>query len=114
MSVKLETRNEEKCLVVAIGEERLDARLAVSFKEKMIEFVTAGHLHIVLNLSKVSFVDSSGLGAIVSILKAIGRNGDLMICHIQTPVMGLFKLTRMDRVFRIFETEALAIEAISK
>jgi anti-sigma B factor antagonist len=61
----------------------------------------------------VDFIDSSGLGAIVSALKTIGRNGDLVLCGIKETVMSLFRLTRMDRVFRIFTDQGEATAALS-
>jgi anti-sigma B factor antagonist len=61
----------------------------------------------------VRFIDSSGLGAIVSMLKLIGREGDLVLCGVTDPVMSLFKLTRMDRVFQMFPSEHDALAALA-
>lgn len=49
----------------------------------------------------VEFMDSSSLGTMVGILKMVGGKGDLMISGAQGIVADLFKLTRMDRVFRM-------------
>ena len=59
-------------------------------------------------------MDSSGLGAVVSSLKMLGGKGDLVICGLKDMVMRMFKLTRMDRVFHIFDSEKEAIKALSK
>jgi anti-sigma B factor antagonist len=40
----------------------------------------------------------------VPVLKALENNGDLVICSVKEPVMGLFRLTRMNRVFQFFAT----------
>jgi anti-sigma B factor antagonist len=72
-------------------------------------FINEGQELIVLDLSEVDFVDSSGLGAIVASLKMLGGKGDLVISGASDKVMSLFKLTRMDRVFQIFATRDEAV-----
>jgi anti-sigma B factor antagonist len=67
----------------------------------------------VLDLSKVEFIDSSGLGAIVSSLKRMGGRGELVVCGLREPTMTLFRLTRMDRVFQVFDSEQQAVSALS-
>ncbi len=110
----LNVRIENDILIVQPNIERLDASVAVDFKEKMADLIKRGHSMIILNLSVVEFIDSSGLGSIVSSLKTIGRNGDLVLCGINRNIMSMFKLTRMDRVFRIFSSEGEAISLLSK
>ncbi len=100
-------------LVVKIEEERLDASTAPDFKKYVLEYISEGKARILLDLGKVDFIDSSGLGAIVTILKRVSENGDLCICNPTEPVKNMFKLTRMERVFRVFESENEAIEAMS-
>ena len=111
--MQIERRQVEEVLVVIPIEPRLDARGAVSFKETMGNFIKEGHSQIVLNLSNVEFIDSSGLGAIVSSLKALGLKGEMAICGARDTVLTMFKLTRMDKVFRILKEEAETIAALS-
>jgi len=99
-------------LVVEPLEKRIDFKVADDFKDKMAEFVNSGNMFILLNLSQVEFIDSSGLGTIVSTLKKMGGRGDLFICGVKETVMTMFNLTRMDRIFRIFENEQEAIDAL--
>ena len=87
--------------VVEVQSLRLDASAAPQFKTEMLELVNNGAKHIVLDLSVVKLVDSSGLGSLVSILKALGGQGSIVIRGASPSVLGLFKLTRMDRVFTI-------------
>jgi len=94
-------------------EKRIDAATATEFKEKMSNWIGAGNKRIVLNLTEVDFIDSSGLGAIVSSLKKIGTEGDLVICAVKETVMSLFRLTRMNRVFDIFPSEDEAVRSLS-
>jgi anti-sigma B factor antagonist len=62
-------------------------------------------------MAQVSFMDSSGLGAVVFILKHLGHKGRLHICGVTPGVMAVLKLTRMDRVLKTFETRQAAIAA---
>jgi len=112
--MEIEERKVGNVLVVLPREKRIDASVSTGFKGRMVDWINQGNRHIVLDLSEVDFIDSSGLGAIVSTLKTLGNDGDLVICGIRETVMGLFKITRMNRVFQIFATESEAIEALSR
>jgi len=111
--MQLEERHAGKILVVKVLESRLDAKIAGEFKEKIAGHITHGDSQIVLDLSAVTFVDSSGLGAIVSCLKMLRGQGQLVLCGMPDTVMSTFKLTRMDKVFRILPTHVEAIAALS-
>ncbi|MDD3581540.1 MAG: STAS domain-containing protein [Desulfobacca sp.] len=109
--MQIEDKKIGDLLVVTPLEKRLDASSSADFKGKIVDWINAGYHRIILDLSKVDFVDSSGLGAIVSCLKTLGGSGDLMICSVKETVMSLFQLTRMNRVFQIFPSQAEAIQA---
>lgn len=111
--MQIEGKKVGDLLIVTPLEKRLDASAAADFKGKIVDWINAGNNRIVLDLSQVDFVDSSGLGAIVSCLKTLGGNGDLVICGIRETVMCLFQLTRMNRVFQIFPTEAEALKTLA-
>ncbi len=119
-SIELKEKNmllEEKkigdVLVVEVLDQRLDAKVAVQFKDQMNKLIDKGNHSIVIALNQVNFIDSSGLGAIVSSLKMLGRKGDMAICGTQDSVKNLFKLTRMDKVFRMFPDMDGAVDALS-
>lgn len=111
--MQLSERKEGNILIVKLLEKRLDAHIAVAFKKKMAEFIDNGNELIVLNLSEVNFIDSSGLGSIVSSLKKLGGKGDLTICCAQENVMSMFHLTRLEKVFEIFAGEEQAVMTLS-
>ena len=106
-----EQRND--ILVVRVDEKRVDASRAPQFKDEITRRIEAGHTRIVLDLSGVDFVDSSGLGAIVACLKRLGPRGDLAIAGARGAVSRLFTLTRMDKVFPLHETVDAAVEQMS-
>lgn len=99
--------------VITVSEKRLDARCATSFRELINGHIMAGNKKLIVNLAAVEFIDSSGLGSLVSILKALGPQGDLVLCGIRESIFGLFKLTRMDKVFLIVPGEAEAVQKLA-
>ena len=109
----IEDKKLKNVLIVNILDKRLDANIAYEFKDKMASYISKGDHFIVLNISDVDYIDSSGLGAIVSSLKMLGDKGDIVICGTQDTVMRMFKLTRMNKVFRMYETENEAVESLS-
>ena len=109
----INVRKEDGVLIVDFLVPRLDASIASNFRSKLIEMIKENHSSIILNLTNVKFVDSSGLGSIVAGLKTLGEEGDLVLCCIDDMIMSMFRLTRMDRVFKIFRTEREAIGNIS-
>jgi anti-sigma B factor antagonist len=109
-----EYKEAGKMLVLKPMAKRIDAASSTDFKGQMVDKINEGWNRIILDLAEVEFVDSSGLGVIVSVLKTIGPNGDLVICGVRDTVMSLFRLTRMNRVFQIFASEEEAIATLSK
>ena len=97
-----QTKLDGDILLVQIEAPRLTASNSPAIRQAVFDVIAAGDTRLVLDLTKVVFVDSTGLGALVGILKQVGNRGELSICGIQSPVQQMFKLTRMDRVFRIF------------
>jgi anti-sigma B factor antagonist len=107
MQIQSERHNE--VLVVTPRGDRLDAAAAPDFKRAVKALIDAGDSRMVLDLSEVGFIDSSGLGVIVSILKAVGEDGALVLCGMNQRVLTLFRLTRFDRIFSMFATLADAL-----
>ena len=88
-------------LVVRVDEERLDAAIAIRFKDQMREVALQPSPRIILDMSRVEFLDSSGLGAVVAVMKALAPNRKLELAGLTPNVEKVFRLTRMDSVFRI-------------
>ena len=97
-------------VMVLIGES-LDESNATEFKRDVASVLESDR-KLVLDLSKLQFVDSSGLGAILSCLRQLNSaGGDLKLCSIGRPVRALVELVRMHRIFEIFNTREEAIRA---
>ena len=90
-------------LVVRVGEERLDAAIAIQFKDRMREIASQPSDRVVLDLSDVVFLDSSGLGAVVSVMKLLAPARKLELAGLTPNVAKVFRLTRMDTVFTIHD-----------
>lgn len=72
------------------------------FRLKIRDYMYEGKINFVFNFSKCDFIDSTGLGALVSIYKkCVEKQGTLKLQHLKPEVNELFKLTRLDRVFDI-------------
>ncbi len=98
-------------LVGRIRDKRVDAAGAPDLKTKVGEWIDKGTGRMVLDLTDVEFVDSTGLGAILWILKRLpGQNLALAGCR--PSIVELLKLTRLDRVFKLFPTAAEAQAAL--
>lgn len=110
--MELARRTEGPVLVATPSEARVDARVATEFKQQLLAAMDDGYPLIALDLSAVEFIDSSGLGAIVAALKHLGERGDLVIVGARPAVQNLFRLTRMDKVFRMYGGAADAIAAL--
>lgn len=97
--------------VVNVREERLDAHNSGDLKGKIQELFDAGKKSVLVNLQDVRFIDSSGLGALVSGFKnASSHQGVLKLASLQPQVKSMFELTRLHRVFEIFASTADAID----
>jgi len=111
MSYTNEKLNDTTVLI-SINEERLDAGSAPSFKQYFLDTVGNDSHKIVLDLTKVKFMDSSGLGVLISSLKHLNAQGSIVLIGIQANVKALMSLTRMDRLFPQYDNleEALSLE----
>ncbi|MBI4781095.1 MAG: STAS domain-containing protein [Oscillatoriophycideae cyanobacterium NC_groundwater_1537_Pr4_S-0.65um_50_18] len=83
----------------------LDGTQARQFRSQVNEAVDAGSKIILVDLKDVTFMDSSGLAALVLALKSVRSvDGKFCVCSVNDQVKMLFELTSMTRVFEIFES----------
>lgn len=99
--------------VVHIPFEELDASNADRFKSELAP-VLQSNTKVVLDLSRMRFIDSSGLGAMLSCLRQLSaRGGDLKLSGMTAQVRATFELVRMHRIFDIFNTQEEALKAFA-
>lgn len=99
MDIATEDRGD--VLVVSVRERRIDAAVVILFKEEMRGIIDGSTQRVILDLSQVEFLDSSGLGAVVSVMKHMGPERKLELARLTPTVQKVFRLTRMDSVFTI-------------
>jgi anti-sigma B factor antagonist len=91
-------------LVIKYQEDNLDASNVREFREA-VQSLMKNQTKVVLDMSKMKFVDSSGLGALISCLRDINaRKGDFRLSAMSRSVLALFELMRMHRVFSIHDS----------
>lgn len=110
--MSFEYRKENEFAVVMLDENRLDASQANAFRDYMLELIDTGEHNIILDLSHVNFMDSSGLGAVVAVRKQLMTEGDncMHLAGPQAAVSDLLDLTCMDKVFSIFSSVGDALK----
>ena len=102
--MRFEERKVGDVFVARILESRLTADVAERLKEDLVSYVNKGYRIIVLDLSQVKFIDSSGLGALIAARRALHSDGELALCGANENVTSMFRLTRMNKVFRMYDT----------
>ena len=101
-SIIVEVVDLEKATLLDAGE----------FKEILNQDIQAGRRKIIIDLTECEFIDSTFLGAIVISLKRVAElGGKLRLVGVQPEVASMFRLTKMNRVFDIFETREDALES---
>jgi len=92
---------------------RITAATAPEVKNRIKSLLSSGHIDLVLDLSQTTFIDSSGLSAIVFGLKQTREaGGSLKLACLQSEVQSIFKLTMLDRVFEMYSTIDAATETL--
>ncbi len=101
MNLNLEKINGVSVLFVQ--EERIDAHNSSELKEALLHMIEQGDVTIIVQLEQVRFIDSSGLGALLSGYKnAAAKSGKLALACCRQQVLSMFELTRLNRVFEIY------------
>lgn len=102
--MSLTSRIEGDTRIISVEANRIDAAMAIRFKDDMRSETADGPDRVILDLSQVEFIDSSGLGAIVASMKQLGRDRRLELAGLTPTVEKVFRLTRMDTIFTLFPT----------
>jgi anti-anti-sigma factor len=104
---------KENVLIVTPKIENLDARDSREFKEKIIELISDHKLQrVVIDLKEVKFIDSSGLGSFLAILKNLhSQGGELKLSEMNKPIRTIFELISMHKIFEIFNHTEEAVDS---
>ena len=94
--------------------DRLDIEVAGDFRSMLLSLIEQGNRQLVVDLEEITFIDSSGLGALVSALKTLKRSngpGDVRLARVQPPVVSLLEIIRLNRVFTSYPSVEQAISS---
>ncbi|MDM9382242.1 STAS domain-containing protein [Chlorogloeopsis sp. ULAP01] len=112
---KTYTSQDGNSVIVLAPIGRLDITTAWQFRLKLQECISKLSSHIVVNLSQVNFIDSSGLTSLVAGMRDADKvNGSFRISNVHPEAKLVFEVTMMDTVFEIFETEEEALEGVPR
>lgn len=101
--------------VVELPYDKIDASCKPEFQNDVAVALSESGGKVVFDMRKVQFVDSVGIGAIVSCLKELGvSGGDLKLCHVAKPVRSLFELVRLHKLMDILNTKEEALRAFGE
>lgn len=105
-------KTEEDICIITVKETRIDAAIALDFKESVRNHTQDAPARVMLDLTEVEFIDSSGLGAIVATMKHLSPERKLVLAGLTPAVEKVFQLTRMDSVFEMHLTLDAAIRSV--
>ena len=114
--MQIEVAERNGTAVVRPAAARIDLQVAGEFRTALLQLIEGGQLRLVVDMSEVQFVDSSGLGALVSALKTLRmlkHHGDIRLANVQPPVVALLEIIRLHRVFSSFPSVDQAIASFS-
>jgi anti-sigma B factor antagonist len=100
-------------MLVELCEDRLDAAVAIRFKDALREATHDAPGRVVLDLGRVAFMDSSGLGAVIGAMKQLSPDRRLELAALNPAVEKVFRLTRMDSIFTIHANPAEACGTVA-
>jgi anti-sigma B factor antagonist len=108
--MNLTSRRVGTAYLIDVAAPRIDASVAIKFKDQMRDISKDGPGRYILNLEQVEFIDSSGLGAVVGALKQMSPDQSLELASLHPTVSKVFELTRMNSVFMIHTDAQLALK----
>ncbi len=113
--MEFELKKTDKFLIVKPLDNQLGYSQCTEFKSKFMDILSEGHRHILLDLSKITSLDSSGVGTLVNVgLKTLSyTEGKFALCCPQSKIEEILLLTHVNLLFPLFATEKKAIESLS-
>ena len=106
--------NTKQGVIVILAPPRLTVNVSTELKDIIKEYMTNDHNEIVINLSSTRFMDSSGLGAIISFIEKLReKKGDIRLASPQKSIREILNLTHINQVIKSYETESEAVNSFT-
>lgn len=107
--------SQDREITVVALEGSLEVGKQEKLKENLLKQAPPSASRMVLDLSGVNFIDSACLGALIAVARRLReQGGDVKIAALNTEVKSIFQITRLDRVFEIFEKKEEAVSSYVK
>ena len=114
MSVKLTTRQVGDVTVVDAAGRITLGEGASTFRDKIRDLVTGGNKKLLLNLAEISYIDSSGIGELVSSYTTVTNlGGSVKLLNLTKRVQDLLQITKLYTVFEVFDDETKAVRSFA-
>lgn len=111
--IKVSMSENGDVLIMKIEDERINSMVAPALKTEFLKLAAAGKKKLLVNMSSVRMVDSSGLGALTFGKRQLDETGsELVICCLDEKVLSLFKISKLDMVFDIYENQDEAVKSM--
>jgi len=109
VDLSLETRHEDGRTIIEVGGE-IDVYTAPRLRDKITELVGEGSYNLVIDMQKVDFLDSTGLGVLVGGMKKVrAHDGSMQLICNQERLLKIFRITGLAKVFAIHDSQADAL-----
>ena len=109
MNLNISTRSPSNETRIIDVEGEIDVYTSTQLKEQIVDTISEGVRYVVMNLAKVEYLDSTGLGVLIGALKRLReKQGNLVIVSPSMRIMRIFEITGLYKIFTIYETEAEA------
>ncbi len=114
MSIKASTRQVDKVTIVDISGRITLGEGSSTLRETVRDMLSKGQKKILLNLGDVSYIDSSGIGELVSSFTSVNnQGGQLKLLNLQKKVHDLLQITKLYTVFEVHTDEAAAVRSFN-
>ena len=114
--IKIIEKTVEKVAILALEGKLTGLEGRGVIQDRVRDVAAKGKIkHVVLDLSKVMWIDSTGLGELIASLSSIKKNeGSLVLASLQAPVQSLLKMTNLDQIFDIYDSVDTALAKLNK
>ncbi len=115
MSMKASTRQVDGVTIVDLSGRITLGEGSVVLRDTVKDLLSKGNKKILLNLGDVSYIDSSGIGELVSAFTSVQRqSGELKLLHLTKKVHDLLQITKLYTVFDVRDDEATAVASFNQ
>jgi anti-anti-sigma factor len=111
--MKISADKHEKYIVLKLEEEKLESLIAPDLKSELVYVNAAGYRNIILDLSDVKYVDSSGLSAVLTANRLCkAANGTFVMTNVQPTVKKLIEISQLDTILTILQNVEEAVDYV--